>query len=390
FSDRTLSSPPTCPAAPTCPAPATCPEASTCPPPITCPDCPTTPILTTVEPTTPVLTTVEPTTPVLTTVEPTTPVLTTVEPTTPVLTTVEPTTPVLTTVEPTTPVLTTVEPTTPVLTTVGTTPPLQPAVKDRCTSNGGSYFTYDGVFYCRGGVASWNGARDWCENMGMTMAQPNDPNGLVRVINTYSWPGGDYWIGGKSSNTNVKWLNGTVISNNNPLWYGSPLRLDDNQCLTMLTYGGTRTLWTNFCTRSNGGYELCEGQTLLPNVPWHVVGSDRFVRFPQGMSWVAARSHCQSFDLDIYEPRNITAVGIYLDENFSDNWYWVGARGNGTHQVWLSGEVLTRADPWYRDYWQYVSSSYCVEIITHAGIPANRTSLAGVACTRTNNDVLCG
>ena len=24
-----------------------------------------------------------------------------------------------------------------------------------------------------------------------------------------------------------------------------------------------------------------------------------------------------------------------------DNWYWLGARGNGTHQVWLGGDVVT-------------------------------------------------
>ncbi|CAL4066223.1 unnamed protein product, partial [Meganyctiphanes norvegica] len=117
----------------------------------------------------------------------------------------------------------------------------------------------------------------------------------------------------------------------------------------------------------------------------HRVGRDRFVRFDQEMNWINARVLCQSNGLDLYRPNNITAVSQYLEDNFSDRWYWVGGRGNGTHQLWFSGEVVTRADPWYSNHYTKVGTDFCLQIIAYSGNYAEGTVLASVPCTRSKN-----
>ncbi|CAL4126159.1 unnamed protein product, partial [Meganyctiphanes norvegica] len=124
---------------------------------------------------------------------------------------------------------------------------------------------------------------------------------------------------------------------------------------------------------------------------WHIVDTDRFVRFPQEMNWDDARALCRGCGMDLYKPKNIVAVAKYLEDNFSDKWYWLGARGNGANQAWLSGGVVSRSDPWYRDYYKHVGTSDCLQLITYNGEPAKGTVLGTASCTnRTNIDVLCG
>ncbi|CAL4121184.1 unnamed protein product, partial [Meganyctiphanes norvegica] len=131
--------------------------------------------------------------------------------------------------------------------------------------------------------------------------------------------------------------------------------------------------------------------SVSPNLTWTVVGCDRFVRFPEEMNWHQGRALCQSHGLDLYRPCNLTAVAQYLDDNFRDTWYWLGAQGNGTHQVWFSGEVLISAEPWYSNYFQRVGTTYCLDVITHSGLYRKGTILAATSCSRrTNIDVLCG
>ncbi|CAL4235807.1 unnamed protein product, partial [Meganyctiphanes norvegica] len=85
-----------------------------------------------------------------------------------------------------------------------------------------------------------------------------------------------------------------------------------------------------------------------PNLEWNTVDSDLFVRFDRQEYWNDARAVCQEFGLELYQPRNPMAVAIYLKDKYGD-WrsrYWLGARGNGTHMAWLSGDVLTLDNPY--------------------------------------------
>ncbi|CAL4154295.1 unnamed protein product, partial [Meganyctiphanes norvegica] len=133
------------------------------------------------------------------------------------------------------------------------------------------------------------------------------------------------------------------------------------------------------------------GLTVTPDLPWLTVARDRFVRFAQEINWIDAQSLCQSHGLALYQPLDIVAVAQYLEDNFSDKLYWLGAQGNGTHQVWLSGEVLDRSDPWYGTQYTNVGTSYCLYFITWSGEPAKGTVLATAPCVSTTNvDVICG
>ncbi|CAL4140196.1 unnamed protein product [Meganyctiphanes norvegica] len=124
---------------------------------------------------------------------------------------------------------------------------------------------------------------------------------------------------------------------------------------------------------------------------WHILDTDRFVRIPQGMNWNDARALCRGFGLDLYKPKNAVAVAKYLEDNFSDNYYWLGARGNGTNQAWVSGGVVSRSDPWYGGSYTNVVTNYCLALFTHGGYPAAGTVLFADSCTRSSiNYVLCG
>ncbi|CAL4115682.1 unnamed protein product, partial [Meganyctiphanes norvegica] len=123
---------------------------------------------------------------------------------------------------------------------------------------------------------------------------------------------------------------------------------------------------------------------------WYIVGTDFFVRFPQEMNWEDARALCLGCGMDLYKPKNAVAVAKYLEDNFSDTWYWLGARGNGANQAWVSGGVVSRSDPWYKDNYKEVGTSDCLYLITHIGMPAAGTVLAATSCTSTSPDVLCG
>ncbi|CAL4092964.1 unnamed protein product, partial [Meganyctiphanes norvegica] len=105
---------------------------------------------------------------------------------------------------------------------------------------------------------------------------------------------------------------------------------------------------------------------------WMTVGSDRFVRFSQSMSWVDARRLCQSHSLDLYEPRNVSAVSQVLHDNFYDGSrlrHWLGARGgSGTYFVWLSGAVVTSDAPW-RDTYDDASPSRCLYTYQNSPTP---------------------
>ncbi|CAL4108968.1 unnamed protein product [Meganyctiphanes norvegica] len=124
---------------------------------------------------------------------------------------------------------------------------------------------------------------------------------------------------------------------------------------------------------------------------WHIVGTDRFVRFPQEMNWNDARALCLGCGMDLYKPNNAVAVAQYLEDNFSDVLYWLGARGNGNNQAWLSGGVVSSSDPWWRSDHKDVRTSYCLALITHSTYPASRRVLVSNPCNKTTRtDVLCG
>ncbi|CAL4099022.1 unnamed protein product [Meganyctiphanes norvegica] len=162
---------------------------------------------------------------------------------------------------------------------------------------------------------------------------------------------------------------------------------------------------TDYTTRFILGCE--QGKILGPEgddpssaepLQWVAVGStDRFVRFSKEMNWYYARTLCRRHSLQPYHPGDILAVAQYLEDNFSDRWYWLGAKGNGTHMVWISGEPLTMADPWYTTYYptsyhQNVGINDCLYVITFNGDASRGAVLATSPCNGkvAPIDVLCG
>ncbi|CAL4070568.1 unnamed protein product, partial [Meganyctiphanes norvegica] len=97
---------------------------------------------------------------------------------------------------------------------------------------------------------------------------------------------------------------------------------------------------------------------------WENVNSDWFMRFDQEVNWDDARIFCQEKGLDIFQPKDAPAVAIYLEDKYDADRYWVGARGNGTHMVWVSGDVLTEDDPWtikgYLNF--FVANAICTSL----------------------------
>ncbi|CAL4180267.1 unnamed protein product, partial [Meganyctiphanes norvegica] len=146
----------------------------------------------------------------------------------------------------------------------------------------------------------------------------------------------------------------------------------------------------NTCTTNEGTTN--KGLTLPPDVPWHVVGDDTFVMFPQRMNWYDGQALCQTYNLNLYHPKNILAVAEYIDTNSFYSQYWLGAKGNGNDQVWIDGEVLTSADPWFRpdNYWNNGTND-CLAFITHSDYWAKGTVLFAVSGTVvTDYGIICG
>ncbi|CAL4190160.1 unnamed protein product, partial [Meganyctiphanes norvegica] len=137
-----------------------------------------------------------------------------------------------------------------------------------------------------------------------------------------------------------------------------------------------------------------EGPTVTPNLEWRTVGADRFVRFDQKITWNEARNVCRSHGLELYMPKDILNVSKYLDDTFSNGsgmWHWLGGRANGTHMVWLSGDVLTREDPWYSTGYSYVSTNYCLYFLTHSGWATKAQVLYSYLCDYDDKFyVVCG
>ncbi|CAL4149396.1 unnamed protein product, partial [Meganyctiphanes norvegica] len=133
-------------------------------------------------------------------------------------------------------------------------------IQGKCMDEGGTVFSYEGISYCaKRKCASWHKTRDWCERIGMVIAQPSDPNGLASHINSINMTC-YYWVGGRGNNYNQVWLNGTVLSNSNPYWdavHDHP-NVGNDTCMVIQACNDfiENTLQTRFCHEC--GYRLCQ------------------------------------------------------------------------------------------------------------------------------------
>ncbi|CAL4165234.1 unnamed protein product, partial [Meganyctiphanes norvegica] len=139
--------------------------------------------------------------------------------------------------------------------------------------------------------------------------------------------------------------------------------------------------------------------TVSPSLNWTIVGGDRFVRFPQKMNWAKARVLCRSHNLDLYIPKQILDLAQYLDASFADDnmqtqdHHWLGAHGNGTHQVWLSGDAIS-TDPddlWYNNAYNHHGINDCTFLLTDHDAYSKGRVLSAYRCTIVPGySVLCG
>jgi len=110
-----------------------------------------------------------------------------------------------------------------------------PITEGNCNANNGTFFNFDGISYCGSeNEANWSTTRDWCADMDMALAQPEDPIGLAAVMNNLNFGSWYFWLGAQGDGTNQVWLNGTAIPNNDSLW-NQYNRNDDNTDITNCT-----------------------------------------------------------------------------------------------------------------------------------------------------------
>ncbi|CAL4091841.1 unnamed protein product, partial [Meganyctiphanes norvegica] len=129
------------------------------------------------------------------------------------------------------------------------------------------------------------------------------------------------------------------------------------------------------------------GPTRNPSLEWNNVGSDWFVRIEQDLTWDEGRTICQERGLDMYQPKDVMAVHTYLYDNFVPKLYFLGARGNGTHMEFLSGDVLTEDNPLiYPNQFDVNPYTCLVLYATLTDTPLN----ADASCTSNALSILCG
>ncbi|CAL4141649.1 unnamed protein product [Meganyctiphanes norvegica] len=134
-----------------------------------------------------------------------------------------------------------------------------------------------------------------------------------------------------------------------------------------------------------------EGHTRNPNVDWDNIGSDWFVKIDQRVSWDEARALCQEQDLDLYQPIDPPAVARYLEDKYNDGLsrYWLGARGNGTHVVWISGDILSEDNPYFFPNPLGIIGA-CTILLTNSNYPEQGTVLYTNFSCRNDFITLCG
>ncbi|CAL4203182.1 unnamed protein product [Meganyctiphanes norvegica] len=157
----------------------------------------------------------------------------------------------------------------------------------------------------------------------------------------------------------------------------------------------TGNLSNNLANTSSMIQEVLQQTATYLSLKWLTVGHDMFVMFNQTMHWPDARALCKRYKLDLYQPIGILMVANYLDDNFSNTRYWVGSHGNGTHQVWLSGEILTKdGNPWHDDdrMAYNVGSNQCSYLLLNNWWAESNKKriLFSVTCTSREASVLCG
>ncbi|CAL4068975.1 unnamed protein product [Meganyctiphanes norvegica] len=100
--------------------------------------------------------------------------------------------------------------------------------------------------------------------------------------------------------------------------------------------------------------------------------------------WESARSLCLAEGLYLAEPWDMKAVAIYLTENYDDNYYWMGAQGDGEVPRWLSGGEVSIAEPWMQFNYEIASDpDRCMDIVTYGNWPARGETLAAGSCDGT-------
>ena len=72
--------------------------------------------------------------------------------------------------------------------------------------------------------------------------------------------------------------------------------------------------------------------------------------------------------------------------------HWLGARGNGNHQVWLNGEIVTTDEPWYNNAYNNAATNDCVFLLTDHKAYRKGTVLSAYRChlPPSGYGVLCG
>merc|ERR1712106_1017190 len=126
-------------------------------------------------------------------------------------------------------------------------------------------------------------------------------------------------------------------------------------------------------------------------LPWVYLDDEAFVPFPDDpMNWYDAQSLCRSYGLNLYHPNDIINVTEYLDENTSAQWYWLGAKGDGTSLVWFDGtNVTVSVPPCYRLQYclDYTGTNDCLATIAYNDNWVNGTVIFSYTdtCSRRTN-----
>lgn len=211
------------------------------------------------------------------------------------------------------------------------------------------------------GMLKWRKARNVCKRRGLQLLQPDDPMTLRRYMreNMDTTTFDSVWLDGRGDGYSMVRSNGTPISNGDIHWYGGgPWYVTKKYCLQLEMSEDVKPYNDMNCKES--AMTWCEMPAPAEAWTWHTVGSDRFVSFYEmgPMSWTDARAVCTNHGLDLYEPQDNAAVSQYLLDNIESSWsilyFWIGGRGNSTHNVWLSGGEI----PYDADAWRYSYSGY--------------------------------
>ncbi|CAL4119065.1 unnamed protein product [Meganyctiphanes norvegica] len=122
------------------------------------------------------------------------------------------------------------------------------------------------------------------------------------------------------------------------------------------------------------------------------LGSQTFVAFPTKMgSWYNAKAFCEERGFVMAEPRDPNKLAKHLRSlvDVEQNYYWTGARGDGTQINWPSGGIMDSSSKWW---WPGhpgagLTSGHCVIMVTHSN-PNGYSALGSHSCGG-NNYFLC-